>query len=98
MASKEQLHQKDHPNSSKGNIIVKETEKLTRERPRTSSSDTKASQSQSSNTKKTAQFWQKKWEEHMIALHEKIKKPLSKPINQKGIPNTEHLNQEPDKH
>ena len=94
VASKEQLYQKDHPNSSKGNIIVKETEKLTREYPGTSSSDTKASQSQPSNTKKTAQFWEKKWEEHMIALREKVKTPLSEPINQKGIPNTEHLNQE----
>ena len=94
VASKEQLYQKDHPNSSKGNIIVKVTEKLTREYPGTSSSDTKASQSQPSNTKKTAQFWEKKWEEHMIALREKVKTPLSEPINQKGIPNTEHLNQE----
>ena len=93
-ASKEQLYHKDHPSNSKESIIVKETEKLTQERPRTSSSDTKASQLQPSDTKKTAQFWQKKWEEHMIALRKKVKNPLSEPINQEGIPNTEHLNQE----
>ncbi len=93
-ASKEQLYHKDHPNNSKESIIVKETEKFTQERHRTSSSDTKASQLQPSDTKKTAQFWQKKWEEHMIALRKKVKNPLSEPINQEGIPNTEHLNQE----
>ena len=57
--SKEQLYQKDHPNSSKGNIIVKETERKPYTRAPWKSSDAKASQSQSSNTKNSTIFNEK---------------------------------------